>query len=127
MSRCHLANLARVAIADAQRLLGLLAAQNSSVMCWEELFDNGLKLAKDTVVNVWKGQWTWCTKESEGNSALQNPKTCNASMPRGDAMKVRDDSWRGTMGRATAAGFNTVLSSPYYLNVINEGSNFNEE
>eukprot|EP01047_Picozoa_sp_COSAG01_P075442 COSAG01_NODE_12932_length_1661_cov_2.219590_1_plen_53_part_10 len=35
----------------AQRLLGLLAAQNSSVMCWEELFDNGLKLRKDTVVN----------------------------------------------------------------------------
>eukprot|EP01050_Picozoa_sp_SAG11_P001731 SAG11_NODE_79_length_17750_cov_28.445980_7_plen_928_part_00 len=33
----------------AQRLLSILAAQNSSVMCWEELFDNGLKLAPDTV------------------------------------------------------------------------------
>ena len=31
------------------------------------------------------------------------------------------------MGRATAAGFNTVLSSPYYLNVINQGSNFHED
>ena len=26
----------------------ILAAQNASVMCWEELFDNGLTLAKDT-------------------------------------------------------------------------------
>ena len=42
----------------AQRLLGLLAAQNSSVMCWEELFDNGLKLRKDTVVNGKNGQFS---------------------------------------------------------------------
>jgi hexosaminidase len=66
-------------------------------------------------------------------------------------MKVRDDSWKTVMGKATAAGFATVvrcsvcdglpcgcvdyvdpttrlqLSSPFYLNVINQGSNFNED
>ena len=41
-------------------------------------------------------------------------------------MKLRDDSWKTVMGRATAAGHPTVLSSPYYLNDINQGSNFDE-
>ena len=42
-------------------------------------------------------------------------------------MKVRDGSWKAVMGRAAHAGFSTVLSSPFYLNVINQGSNFNED
>jgi hypothetical protein len=58
--------------------LGILAAQNSSVMCWEELFDNGLTLAQDTVVNVWKGGWEWCTKEMSGSTAVQVSKTHSA-------------------------------------------------
>ena len=111
----------------AGRLLGILAAQNSSVMCWEELFDNGLTLAKDTVVNVWKGSWEWCTKAPEGNEVLRNNKTCTKDAVTFTGMKVRDNSWRTVMGKASAAGFNTVLSSPFYLNVINQGSNFNED
>jgi hypothetical protein len=42
-------------------------------------------------------------------------------------MRVRDGSWAPTMGRAAAAGHRTVLSSPFYLNVQNQGSNFNED
>jgi hypothetical protein len=92
----------------------------------EELFDNGLQLATDTVVNVWRGSWTWCSKPAEGSTAVQNNNTCGLSIG-ANAMKVRDKSWRAVMGKATAAGYKTVLSSPYYLNVINQGSNFNED
>lgn len=38
-----------------ERVLKLAAAQNVSVMCWEELFDNGLPLPKNVVIEVWKG------------------------------------------------------------------------
>jgi hypothetical protein len=39
-------------------------------------------------------------------------------------MRVRDNSWNDTMAKAAAAGYKTVLSSPYYLNAVNQGSNF---
>jgi len=31
------------------------------------------------------------------------------------------------MGAAVSAGYSTVLSAPYYLNVVNDGSNINED
>ena len=39
------------------QLLKILEAQNSSYMVWEEIFDNGVKILPDTVVDVWKGGW----------------------------------------------------------------------
>ena len=38
-----------------QRLIEILDNQNTSYIVWQELFDNGAKLAKDTVIDVWKG------------------------------------------------------------------------
>ena len=38
-----------------QRLLDLLKAQGTSYIVWQEIFDNGAKIAKDTVIDVWKG------------------------------------------------------------------------
>ena len=41
------------------QLLKILEAQGSSYMVWEEIFDNGVKILPDTVVDVWKGgDWT---------------------------------------------------------------------
>ena len=37
------------------KLLDILKAQNSSYMCWQEIFDNGVAILPDTIVNVWKG------------------------------------------------------------------------
>lgn len=37
------------------KLLTLLEAQNTSYICWQEIFDNGVKILPDTVVDVWKG------------------------------------------------------------------------
>lgn len=39
------------------RLLRLLEKQGSSYMCWQEVFDNGVQLLPDTIVNVWKAFW----------------------------------------------------------------------
>ncbi|EGD79101.1 hypothetical protein PTSG_11831 [Salpingoeca rosetta] len=36
-------------------LLNILGQQGSSYICWQEIFDNGIKILPDTVVEVWKG------------------------------------------------------------------------
>ena len=36
-------------------LLKILNAQGTSYICWQEIFDNGVKILPDTVVEVWKG------------------------------------------------------------------------
>eukprot|EP00040_Diaphanoeca_grandis_P018300 m.96192 g.96192 ORF g.96192 m.96192 type:complete len:609 (+) comp26874_c0_seq1:62-1888(+) len=115
-----------------QRLLAILAGQQRSVMCWEELFDNGLTLAKDTVINVWRGGWQYCHKTTSGSSAAQTNLTCSHDPDKIPSswfgnMRVRDNSWTDTMAKAAAAGHHTVLSSPYYLNAVNSGSNFDED
>ena len=38
----------------AGRLLAILAGQNTSVMCWEDMFNSGLELRHDTLINVWR-------------------------------------------------------------------------
>jgi hypothetical protein len=101
-------------------------------MCWEDLFDNGLHLAKDTLVNVWRGGWQYCHKATSGSTAAQTNVTCSHDPDKIPTswfgnMRVRDSSWTTTMGKAAEAGYKTVLSSPYYLNVVNDGSNFDED
>ena len=81
----------------AQRLLGILSDMNATVMCWEELFDNGLKLTTDTVVNVWKGGWEYCAKQTSGSTLVRDNTTCSkGESDKGEwfgRMRVRDGSW----------------------------------
>jgi hexosaminidase len=107
----------------AQRLLEILADINTPVMCWEELFDNGLDLPTSTVVNVWRGGWEYCAKTTSGSTVVRGKTACSPAESTGGGgwfgrMRVRDGSWTQTMGRAAAAGYRTVLSSPFYLYVI---------
>ena len=81
-----------------QKNLGLVAAAGKRAVGWQELFDNHLELAKGTVVNVWKYH----------NSP---------SLP-----KPGGPTWQSEMQNVTAAGYLTLLSSPWYLNVISYGS-----
>jgi len=116
------------------RLLDLLAAQNTStIMVWEEVFhnhkQNGLS-PHTALVNVWQGGWEWCTREKSSGTVIRNNITCShtygTSGPWFGKMHVRDFSWTNSMGKAAAAGYRTVLSSPFYLNAQNAGSNFDE-
>lgn len=81
-----------------QKNLGLVAAAGKRAVGWQELFDNHLELAKGTVVNVWKYH--------------------NSPTPQ----KPGGLTWQSEMANVTAAGYLTLLSSPWYLNVISYGS-----
>ncbi|XP_051975985.1 beta-hexosaminidase subunit beta isoform X2 [Xyrauchen texanus] len=72
-----------------QRLLDIVTATKKGYMVWQEVFDNGVKLKGDTVVEVWMSN----NMEEE----LQN---------------------------VTGAGFTTILSSPWYLDYINYGQDW---
>ena len=55
-------------------------------MVWQEILDNGVKVKKDTVVEVWKG-----------------------------------NGWQNEMASITKAGYNVILSAPWYLDLISYG------
>jgi len=70
-------------------LLELLGKMGLKYICWEDVFDNGVKILPDTVVHVWRG-----------------------------------GAWNNTIARSTAAGYRSILSSPWYLNYISYGSDW---
>ena len=76
-----------------QQLVALLKAQGSSYIVWQEILDNGAKVAPETVIEVWKA----------GPSGYD---------------------WQGEMARVSGAGYRTVLSAPFYLNLISYGADW---
>ncbi|KAK3527320.1 hypothetical protein QTP86_020249 [Hemibagrus guttatus] len=72
-----------------QRLLDIVKATNKGYMVWQEVFDNGVKLKADTVVEVWMN--------NQVEQELQ---------------------------KVTGAGFNTILSAPWYLDYISYGQDW---
>ena len=69
-------------------MLELVGNIGKSFVVWQEIFDNGLNIKKDTVVDVWKGGW-----ETE-------------------------------MAKVTAAGYDAILSAPWYLGDISYGTDW---
>ena len=53
-------NMEKLENYHAERVVEILAAQNRSVMCWQEVFESGAALDADSLVNVWSGGWEWC-------------------------------------------------------------------
>jgi hexosaminidase len=83
-----------------QRVLGIVAALPGAprhAIGWQELFDNGLDLPASTIVNVWKYH--------------NSPTPSKPGAP----------SWQEELANVTAAGYLSLLSSPWYLNVIGYG------
>jgi hexosaminidase len=87
-------------------------------MGWEEIFDNGLKLASDTVVAVWKFH---STGAAEGSNAVSGS---SAGVAEGSNVASGSMTWQEETYNVTAAGFRAVISSPWYLNYIAYGNDW---
>ncbi len=67
-----------------QRLVDLVGGKlKRSYIVWQDVFDEGVHIAPDTLVHVW--------------------------------IKKRNGGWRWKMDQVTKAGYQTILSAPWYL------------
>ena len=63
-------------------------------MCWEDLFNNGLRLRSDTLINVWSGGWEWCQKQTSGSSVVRSNETCSKEYGSGGPVQHYHDLGR---------------------------------
>ncbi|KAJ8286993.1 hypothetical protein GJAV_G00045780 [Gymnothorax javanicus] len=127
-----------------QKILDIVAATNKGYMVWQEVFDNKVKLKPDTVVEVWISNHM----EEEMQKVTAAGYTTILAAPwyldyisYGQDWKkyyqINPDTvvqvWKGNeqqyqkeMAAVTAAGYQTLLSSPWYLNRISYGQDWQQ-
>jgi hexosaminidase len=80
-----------------QRVIDMVTALPKHAIGWQELFDNGLALPPSTIIDVWKYH--------------NSPTAPTPGSP----------TWQEELANVTKAGYFSILSSPWYLNVIEYG------
>ncbi|KAI2664610.1 Beta-hexosaminidase subunit beta [Labeo rohita] len=128
-----------------QKLLDIVASTNKGYMVWQEVFDNGVKLNADTVVEVWMGNkmeeelqnvtgagfttilsapW-YLDYISYGQDWQRYYKVEPLNFPADTQIHVWiERQYQEEMAQVTAAGFSALLSSPWYLNRISYGQDW---
>lgn len=100
-----------------QKVLDLMTSLGKSYVGWQEIFDNGLRLAPDAVIGVWKYHNTGAEEGAASPSTYHNTGAQQAASPSTSAPLT----WQGEVFNVTAAGFRAIISSPWYLNYISYG------
>ncbi|KAL0965232.1 hypothetical protein UPYG_G00278520 [Umbra pygmaea] len=121
-----------------QRILDIVSSTNKHYLIWQEVFDNGVKLKPDTVVNVWIGNKV--EEELQAVTAAgfttilsapwyldwisygQDWQKYYLAEPLG--FKGNQQQYQDEMARVTASGYQTLLSTPWYLNRISYGQDW---
>lgn len=80
-----------------QNVLNIITNLGREYIGWEEIFDNGLTLSPNTVIDVWKYHNT------------------------GAGPNI---TWQSELYNVTKAGYHAILSSPWYLNYIAYGDDW---
>jgi len=57
MQEHNYTNYAEVEQYYETKLIGVMESLNKSFIGWQEIFDNGLQLSPDTIIDVWKAPW----------------------------------------------------------------------
>jgi len=79
-----------------QKVLDIVKSLNKSYIVWEEVFNDGVQIKPDTIVHVWKGS---ANRWGDQNQTY----------------------WRSELYNVTKKGFNALLSSCWYLDLISYG------
>ncbi|CAF0932431.1 unnamed protein product [Rotaria sordida] len=77
----------------SKEILKLMKSIGGKSMVWQDIWDDGVKLPSDTVIEIWKD-----------TSLLSN-----------------SPSWSYYLSKATSEGYDAVLAAPFYLNMISYG------
>eukprot|EP00884_Botryococcus_braunii_P008075 jgi/Botrbrau1/17269/Bobra.0015s0027.1 len=105
-----------------ERVLQMAAVAGRSYIIWQDVLDNDVKVANDTVVHVWK--W-WQDKstadhmEAEGLTS-HGGTSSRCSLSRGCPPQLLESdipSWVPELERITKQGYRALLSAPWYLNL----------
>ncbi|TSP36067.1 Beta-hexosaminidase subunit beta [Bagarius yarrelli] len=124
-----------------QRLLDIVKATNKGYLVWQEVFDNGVKLKADTVVEVWMNnkvdQELQNVTKAGFSTILSAPWYLDYISYGQDWQKYyklnadtqvhvwkENPDYKHEMAKITAAGFHTLLSTPWYLNRISYGQDW---
>ncbi|GAA6109780.1 beta-hexosaminidase subunit beta isoform X1 [Tachysurus ichikawai] len=124
-----------------QRVLDIVKATNKGYMVWQEVFDNGVVLKADTVVEVWiNNQVEQELQKVTGagfSTILSAPWYLDYISYGQDWQKyykLKADTqihvwkekpdYKSEMAKITAAGFHVLLSTPWYLNRISYGQDW---
>jgi hexosaminidase len=91
-------------------VLALVQGLGKTPIGWQEIFDNHLNLTARTIVNVWKYHNAPCTGEGGAGAGA------------GSAAQT----WQGELASVTAAGYLALLSSPWYLNIVQYAPDWEE-
>lgn len=57
MRQHNMTNYAQVEQYYIQRIVNMVKNQSRKSIVWQEVFENGVQLAPETVVHVWTGNW----------------------------------------------------------------------
>lgn len=132
-----------------KRVLSLARRAGRSYMVWQDVLDSGLKIANDTVVQVWK----WWSDDSSDDSGKRSVPTivqphrtissahsgsrgphgmdmtcglstgCRSGAAVGVATRGNNTApYLRELQRVTHQGFRALLSSPWYLNLGQQGA-----
>lgn len=80
-----------------ERVLKIANKLNYKVTVWQDVFDNNVEVFKDTIIQVWK-----------------------------NVNKPGEPTWQEYISKVTKNGYKTILSSPWYLNYIKYGRDWEE-
>lgn len=73
----------------SSKVLDLVKSMGAKSMVWQDVWDDGVKLAPGTVIEIWK-----------------------------DTSLLPDaPSWSHYLSKATSEGYDAVLAAPFYLNM----------
>lgn len=89
MTANHMTNSTDLMTYYSRKILSIMETLGAKSMVWQDVWDDGVKLPLDTIIEVWKDT----------------------------SLLTESPPWSYYLSKATSEGYQTVLAAPFYLNM----------